>query len=50
MKNAQEKCFVEENDDFQLEEIAPCSYYVRRTVCSERREEKRRRFIHNTIV
>lgn len=28
MKNAQEKCFVEENDDFQLEKIAPCSSYM----------------------
>lgn len=28
MKNVQEKCFVEENDDFQLEEIAPHSTHV----------------------
>lgn len=51
MKNAQEKCFVEENDDFQLEEIAPCTpYNVRRTVCSERREEKKIYSQHHRLM
>lgn len=40
MKNAQEKCFVEENDDFQLEEIAPCSSVYFRTCMGQVREAK----------